>query len=100
MPNILVGTVNASAPTGASVGTTSAELVAANNDRVGLVITNLADGTIYLGLSGNSATINAGIVVLGAGGNWSMEEYNYTNEAIAAVAHSANSQVAIQEFIR
>lgn len=99
MPNILSGTINASAPTNALVGTTPSVVVTANNDRVGLVLTNLSNGTIYIGI-GNTSTLSAGIVITKDGGNWNMDEYTFSNQGISAVAHQANSILSIQELIK
>ncbi len=100
MPNILTGPINASAPINTLVGVASAQAVAANNNRQGLVLTNISDGTIYLGLDGNSAVLNSGIVLLPSGGAWSMDEYSFNSSAVTAIAHSAGSILTIQEFIR
>jgi hypothetical protein len=100
VPNIHVGTINAKAPTSVSVGTSSATAVSQTIDRVGLVVTNLSDGTIYLGLCGNTAVLGAGISLTAGGGVWSMDEFSYQNEAVTAIAHSASSHLAIQEFVR
>lgn len=102
MPSIFSGTVNAVSPRQIDVDTASKTIVAASDSsstkRVGLIITNLASGTIYLAFGSHSAVVGSGVPILGAGGNWNMEEYTYTNEAVQAIAHSNNSLVAIQEF--
>lgn len=98
--NILVGTISVAVPTSVAVGVTSGEAVAMNTNRAGLILVNISAGTIYLGLGGMAATLNAGIVLLPNGGSWSMDEYTYNNEQVNAVAHFALSNLAIQEFIR
>jgi hypothetical protein len=100
VPNYHTGTINASAPTQVAVGIASGTVVAQNLDRQGLVLTNLSSGTIYLGLAGNTAVLGSGIVLSANGGVWTMDEYNYNNEAITAIAHAAGSALAVQEFIR
>ena len=99
MPDFHVGTINAQVPSAAGVGTVSEVIVAENVDRVGLMITNISDGTIYLGI-GNTATLKAGIVITPGGGAWSMDEYSYSNQAITAIAHSSTLIIAFQQFIR
>ena len=99
MPNIYSGTINASAPTAGSVGVASGALVAANTNRVGLVIVNTSAGTIYLGIN-NAAVVGRGISLNANGGTWVMDDYTFSNEAINAIAHTANTQVAVQEFVR
>lgn len=93
-----IGTVSGSVPSMAGVGTTSERIVAENYSRVGLMITNISDGTVYLGI-GNTATLKAGIVLNAGGGAWSMDDYSYSKEAITAIAHSGTLVIAFQEFV-
>ena len=100
MPNILTGSIVASAPTQASSGVASGQLVAFNAQRVGLIITNISSGTIYIGIgTGNAAVVGSGITLVANGGSWTMDEYTYTVEQINSIAHQAASSVAIQEFV-
>lgn len=98
MPNRFSGQIIASAPATVSVGNISTSLLAANFDRVGLVVVNSSGGTIYLGLDGATALLNAGITLNPNGGTWVMDDYTYTKGAINAIAHSAATQVGVQEF--
>ena len=91
--------VTGAAPTQVGVDTTSAEAVAENYSRYGIVLTNLSSGTIYLGFGSNAAVVGSGVALLGNGGNWSMDEFNFTKEAVNAIAHSNNALLAVQEFI-
>ncbi len=100
MPNILVGTITASAPTNVIVGASSALAVAQNLSRVGIILTNISSSTVYLGLGGHSAVLNSGITLNPNGGVWFMDDYTYNNERVNAIAHSANNILAIQEFTR
>lgn len=100
MPNLLTGTINPSAPTNAIAGVSSAQLVASNNNRVGLVLVNVSSSTVYLGLNNATATINAGIVLGPNGGVWVMGEYTYNNGTINAIGHAAGNVVCVQEFVR
>lgn len=99
MPNLNTGTMSAEAPAMAGVGTASEIIVPANVDRVGLIVTNISDSTIYLGIE-NSATLKAGITLIPGGGSWSMDEYSYNNGAITAISTAATLVVAFQQFIR
>mgnify|MGYP001559413783 CR=1 FL=1 len=99
MPSFETGPVSGSAPTQIDVDTASKEVVAENYSRVGLVLMNLSTGTVYLGFGTNAAVVGSGIPLLPSGGNWSMDDYTYTKEAINAIAHSNNSLLAIQEFV-
>lgn len=79
------------------VGTTPANILSSNAARKGLVVTNLSSSTIYIGI-GNTATLNAGIVITPNGGIFSMDDYLFSTEAISAVANAASNVVAIHEF--
>lgn len=85
------------APATVSVGVASAEAVAANAARKGLVLINLSANTISLGL-GNAAVLNQGITILATGGAWTMTPETYTIQAINAIANVAASALAVQEF--
>lgn len=100
MPNIYTSQIKASAPGNTLVLNTTDALVAMNTDRVGLVITNISSGTIYLGLGGRDAVLNKGITLKADGGVWVMDEFTYNNEKVSAIAHTTNSVVAMQEFTR
>lgn len=97
MPHIEVGTISANQPDRVGVGTASEVIIPENLSRVGLIVTNISDQTIYLGI-GNTATLSAGIVLTPAGGVWSMDDYTYSKEAITAIGHSGTLVVAFQEF--
>lgn len=98
MPNIYTGTITGNVPSMVGVGTVSEVIIAENNQRVGLIVTNISDGTIYLGI-GNTATLRAGIVLNSGGGAWSMDDYTYSKDAITAIGHSSTLVVAFQEFV-
>ena len=100
MPNFFTGQVNASAPANTLILTSTDTVVAANNDRVGLVVTNISSGTIYLGLGGREAVLNKGIVLTPNGGTWTMDEYTFNNQKVQGIGNTNNSIVAIQEFTR
>lgn len=100
MPNFNSGVANASAPTNVLIGVTDTTAVAENNNRVGLVLTNISGSTMYLALMGMRSTLHAGIVLLPSGGNWSMDEYNWNTSQVNAIAHSAGNILCVQEFIR
>lgn len=88
--------LTASSPTSASVGVASAQAVASNSNRKGLVLTNTSTNNISFGI-GATAVLNSGITLI-PGGVWSMDEYNFATGAINAIAGGASSNLAIQEF--
>ena len=100
MPNLFVGTITASAPSNTLVLSSSDTVIAANIDRIGLVLTNISSSTMYLGLNGFYAVLNKGIVLSPNGGVWTMDDYNFTNDKISGIANTTNSIIAIQEFTR
>lgn len=95
----VVSTKNAltpASPTNTSVGTSSAEAVAANANRKGLYLVNTSDETITLGF-GVAAELDKGMV-LTPGGVYTMDEYSFNTNAVNAIATGAASNLAIQEF--
>lgn len=57
------------APVGVNVTTSSAELLAANNNRTMAVLVNDSDTDVYLGIEGNAAVLNQGIRINSGGGS-------------------------------
>ncbi len=98
MPHVEVGTISGNEPGRAGVGTSSEIIVPENTQRVGLIVTNISDQTMYLGV-GQTATLSAGIVLNAGGGAFSFDDYTYSKDAITAIAHSGTLIVAFQEFV-
>lgn len=88
--------LTASAPTAATVGTSSAQAVASNASRKGLVLINTSGNTISFGI-GATAVLNSGITITPFG-VWVMDQFNFATGAINAIASAASSNLAIQEF--
>lgn len=93
-----LGVSSASTPTQVSIGVASTAAVEENYNRVGLLLVNLSTGTMYLAF-GTTAVLGSGAVLLPSGGSFSMDDFSYTKEAVNVIAHSANSLLAIQEFV-
>ena len=89
--------VGANAPATASVGVTSAQILAAQASRKGLIIMNISTSVVSLGI-GATAVLGSGITLL-PGGTWNMDEYSFVVGAINAIASVAGSSIAIQEFV-
>jgi len=89
--------LTASSPTFATVGTSSAEAVASNANRKGLMLKNTSANTISIAF-GVAAVLNSGIT-LDAGENWYMNEYTFTTAQVRAIASGASSNLAIQEYV-
>lgn len=79
-----------------TVTTSSAQAVAVNTNRKSLIITNLSDNIVYLGV-GQTAVLNSGIA-LNKYGTWSMDEYSYSTALINAITTTGGATLAIQEF--
>lgn len=90
--------LTASSGTFATVGLASAQAVAANLNRGGLILTNTSAAIIYIEI-GVTAVVGSGIPIY-PGGSWTMDAYNYTSAAINAIATLASSNLAIQEFTK
>ena len=87
----------ASSPAAASVGTSSAQAVASNGSRKGLVLVNTSSNDISIAF-GATAVLNSGITLLAGGGAFTMTEFNFTTAAVNAIAGGASSNLAIQEY--
>jgi len=83
-------------PTAVSVGDVSAEAVAQNANRKGLILTNTSQATISLGF-GAAAVLLSGVILF-PGGIFRMDEFSFTTEAVNAIAGAAASNLAVQEF--
>jgi hypothetical protein len=88
--------LTANSPATSSVGVASAQAVASNVSRKGLVIVNLSNATVSLAI-GSTAVLNSGIT-LQPGAAWTMNEYTYATGAVNAIASGAASTIAVQEF--
>lgn len=88
--------LTANAPATASVGVASASAVSANASRKGLLIVNVSNATVCLGLA-SAAVLNSGIC-LQPSAAWSMNEYSFVTGAINAIASAAASTISIQEL--
>lgn len=96
---ILVNNKAAQTPnsaTNVSIGVASTSVLASNTSRTGAVFMNLSTATISFGLTG-AAVLNSG-VTLYPGGVWTMDEFTFTTNAITAIAGTAASSLAVQEF--
>lgn len=84
------------APAQTIVDTISAQAIAANTSRKSLIISNLSDFKVSLGL-GATAIKDKGIVLY-PGEKWNMNNHSYCTVAIYAIAESTNCVISIQEF--
>ena len=103
MPNIFVATNTGSGPLNVAVGTSSGALIAESNTttiRAGLIIINLASGTVYLAFDGNTALLNAGVALTANGGVFSMDDFTFSKGAVNAIGNATGMSVAVQEFYR
>lgn len=100
MPNIFVGQTSADAPTNVAVDQASTTIIAQDTTRSGLVLVNISDSTVYLGLGGNAAVLKKGVTLTPKGGTWTMDDYTFNNEAVTGISHSTGSIVSIQQFVK
>lgn len=89
--------LTAASPASATVTGTSAQMVASNLSRKGLIIVNLSSDKISIGL-GSAAVLNEGIVLTQLGSVYQMSEYDYTTSAVNAISSGTSSLISIQEF--
>lgn len=89
--------LTAAAPTQALISTASAQAVAVNSNRKGLVIQNLSANIVSLGV-GATAEIFKGIT-LDPKMYWVMDEYTFSTQVINAIASAGTGNVvSVQEF--
>lgn len=88
--------LTANAPASATVGVASGLAVASNASRKGLVLINTSTGNISISF-GATAVLNSGITLY-PNGVFFMDEYMFTTAAVNAIAASASSNLAVQEW--
>ena len=86
------------APTAASVGVTSAQVLAANTSRTGLILVNTSSHTISIAFGAHAAVLYSGITLEPNGGTYEMDVDSFTSQAVNAIASGASSNLAIQEY--
>ena len=86
-----------SSPTAASVGVTSAQALAANAGRLGLVLINTSSNYISLGF-GAAAVLYSGVTLNPNGGTYVMDSFTFNLSAVNAIASGASSNLAVQEL--
>jgi len=92
MPTRIVGV--AATNTAVAVGAASTAILAANSYRIGLILTNDSDETIYLAL-GAVAVMNQGIRLNANGGSWSMDSRALWLGAVSGICASGGKNLAI-----
>jgi hypothetical protein len=90
------GALTASSPTAATVGASSAQAVASNANRAGLVLVNTSVNRISIAF-GATAVLDSGITLYPQG-TYCMGPLDFTTAAVNAIASAASSNLAIQEF--
>lgn len=88
--------VTANAPTSFSVGVASAQALAANASRDGLMLMNVSNKTISCAF-GATAVLNTGLTLY-PGGTYSMDQHSLSTAALNCIAGGAASVLSIQEF--
>jgi len=87
----------ASAPTFATVGVATGEVLAANANRKGAAFVNLSENRISFAFAANNAVLDRGITLYPAG-VFEMDEYTFTTAAVNCIASVAGSVLSIQEY--
>ena len=87
------------APAVATVGVTSANVLAANSSRTSLILINThASNTISLGLGANAAVLGSGITLY-PGAAITFNVLDNMQQAVQAIASGASTTLAIQEIV-
>lgn len=96
--NIVKTTLTGSSPTTATIGTSSATVIASNANRKGLIIVNTSTiSKVSLHMAAGTAVLNSGITIM-PGGAFNMGEYDFTTAGINGIAALASTVLSIQEF--
>lgn len=90
--------LTASSPVATTAGTSSAQLVASNSSRKGLIITNYSNNWVFLAFSGGTAVLEGGVPLAPNGGSYNMTKDDFTTGQVNAIATAASSKVAVQEY--
>src|SRR5262245_54426867 len=96
-PLLVSVTKTAIAPSGpgaATVGIASAQAVAGNANRKGLILINTSNNIISLAFGASAAVLHSGITLF-PGGAFTMSEYSFSTGAINAIASVASSNLAV-----
>lgn len=88
--------LTANSPAAATVGVTSAQALAVNTSRKGLVIQNLSVNTVSIAF-GVAAVLNSGITLY-PGGVYYADEFSFSTAVVNAIASGASSVISIQEY--
>lgn len=88
--------LTANAPAAASVGVASAQAVAVNASRKGLILVNTSNKTISCGF-GSAAVLNSGLTLF-PGGAYNMTSFDINGSAVNCIASGAASNLSIQEY--
>lgn len=83
---------------GTAVGAASTEVLAANNGRVGLILVNDSDETIYVSF-GEPAALNQGIRLNANGGSYTMDGALVYLGAVTAICAAGPATLAHEEFL-
>jgi hypothetical protein len=86
-----------SAPTAVTVGVASAQILASNAARRGLILVNISTNRISLGF-GLTAVVDSGATLMPSGGTYNMGELDFFQGAINAIASGAGSTLTVQEY--
>lgn len=96
MPIIRVREPTATSIAGVSVGSSSTQVLAANDDRVYAAIVNDSDEDVYLA-RGQTAVMNQGIRINSGGGSYEITELNPWTGVVNAISASGSKTVTVQE---
>lgn len=88
--------VTFAAPDDQSIGTSTTEIVASDNDRKAIFIVNDSANTIFIGIGGD-AVMNKGIRINANGGALLLSGATRTTQAIDGISGTAASNITVHE---
>lgn len=86
-----------SAPASASVSNASVQIVAANNNRKSLILTNTGEATVYVAYAPYPAVVGMGLPIF-PGGVFPLSSLVFSKVAINGISDGVDCNIAIQEY--
>lgn len=86
------------APDTANITTTSSTALAANANRVAMIIMNQGENNVWLGFGANAAVVDNGVWLAAFNGTLTFDAGFCSTEAIQAITEVSTATLSIQEF--
>lgn len=95
---VVAGSRSGAVPTNVTVGVASAEAVALNASRRGLLLRNISTSSQRISLAFAAAAVLDSGITLYPGDTFYMDAFDFTTDDIRAIASAASAKLAVQEY--